>query len=358
MAVVIWLAQGHRGRFAGGAAALIGHLRQVSRAGRPRPAASTASVGDISARATSFRYHAEETARAHILKKHPGRMSASCFAALGKWRLPLGLRRTGAVALGRCLFERGGDLVTGRLPVSLAGMMGRGWARRRVMILGRPRGRQGKSSLAGVLVKGGFVVVKAGKLLLALASFAAYVLLFTWQFAVIILGMLVIHECGHLRCMKHYGMKTRGIYLIPLLGAAVVAEDDFPSRRAEATHGPGRAAHRGRAGGRGRATVLRHPQRRLRCRRRVDGIGQPVQPAAGGAAGRRPGGEVDHLLHRLADGAGRGHRGNAAGRGPQSPRTCGSSSSSSRSGWLDYLYDRHRENRAAAGGREEACAHP
>jgi membrane-associated protease RseP (regulator of RpoE activity) len=47
--------------------------------------------------------------------------------------------------------------------------------------------------------------------------------------------MLVIHEYGHLRCMKHYGMRTRGIYLIPLLGAAAVAEDNFPSRRAEAT---------------------------------------------------------------------------------------------------------------------------
>jgi len=103
------------------------------------------------------------------------------------------------------------------------------------MILGRLRGHQDKSSFAGALVKGGLVVVKAGKLVLALASFAAYAFLFTWQFAVIILGMLVIHECGHLRCMRHYGMKTRGIYFIPLVGAAAVAEDNFPSRRAEAT---------------------------------------------------------------------------------------------------------------------------
>jgi Zn-dependent protease len=103
------------------------------------------------------------------------------------------------------------------------------------MILGRLREQQDKSSLAGALVKSGFVVVKAGKLVLALASFAAYAFLFTWQFAVIIVGMLVIHEGGHLRCMKHYGMKTRGIYLIPLVGAAAVAEDNFPSRRAEAT---------------------------------------------------------------------------------------------------------------------------
>src|SRR6516162_4227766 len=103
------------------------------------------------------------------------------------------------------------------------------------MILGRLRGHQDKGSFAAALVKGGLVVVKAGKLVLALASFAAYAFLFTWQFAVIILGMLVIHECGHLRCMRHYGMKTRGIYFIPLVGAAAVAEDNFPSRRAEAT---------------------------------------------------------------------------------------------------------------------------
>src|ERR1700683_5600103 len=86
-----------------------------------------------------------------------------------------------------------------------------------------------------MLGKGGFVVLKAGKVVLGLASFAVYAILFTWQFAVIILGMLIIHEYGHLRCMKHYGMKTRGIYLIPLFGAAAVAEDNFPSRRAEAT---------------------------------------------------------------------------------------------------------------------------
>jgi Zn-dependent protease len=102
------------------------------------------------------------------------------------------------------------------------------------MIFGRLRKRQDTSSITGALVKGGFIVVKAGKLILGLASFATYAFLFTWQFAVIILGMLVIHEYGHLRCMKHYGMRTRGIYLIPLLGAAAVADDSFPSHRAEA----------------------------------------------------------------------------------------------------------------------------
>jgi Zn-dependent protease len=109
------------------------------------------------------------------------------------------------------------------------------WPEGDEMILSRLMEHRDKSSLGGALIKGGAVVVKAGKLVLALASFAAYAFLFTWQFAVVIVGMLVIHECGHLRCMKHYGMKTRGIYLIPLLGAAAVAEDNFPSRKAETT---------------------------------------------------------------------------------------------------------------------------
>jgi Zn-dependent protease len=103
------------------------------------------------------------------------------------------------------------------------------------MILGRLKWYEDKGGLAGALIKGVLVAVKAGKLLLALASFAAYAFLFTWRLAVIIVGMLVIHECGHLWCMKQYRMKTRGIYLIPLVGAAAVAEDNFPSRQAEAT---------------------------------------------------------------------------------------------------------------------------
>jgi Zn-dependent protease len=103
------------------------------------------------------------------------------------------------------------------------------------MILRPLREHQDKGSLVGVLGKGVLVVVKAGKLLLALASFAVYTVLFTWQFAVVIVGMLVLHECGHLACMKHYDMKTRGVYFIPLVGAVAVAEENFPSRRAEAT---------------------------------------------------------------------------------------------------------------------------
>lgn len=75
--------------------------------------------------------------------------------------------------------------------------------------------------------------LKVGKFALAGASFATYALLWSWQFAVVFIASLVFHEMGHMWAMRRYGMKTRGIYLIPLLGAAAVAEDRFPSRKAE-----------------------------------------------------------------------------------------------------------------------------
>lgn len=84
-------------------------------------------------------------------------------------------------------------------------------------------------SLLLKLVKG----LKVGKFALAGASFGAYAVLWSWQFALVFIASLVFHEMGHMWAMRRYGMKTKGIYLIPLLGAAAVAEDRFPSRKAE-----------------------------------------------------------------------------------------------------------------------------
>src|SRR2546427_777808 len=76
-------------------------------------------------------------------------------------------------------------------------------------------------------------VLKGGKILLAGASFATYAVLFSWKFALVLIGSLVVHEYGHLWAMKRYKLKTKGIYLIPLLGAAAVSEEAFPTRKAE-----------------------------------------------------------------------------------------------------------------------------
>lgn len=76
--------------------------------------------------------------------------------------------------------------------------------------------------------------VKVGKFGLAIGSMAAYTYLFTWQFAMMVIISLFIHEYGHIWAMKKCGLKTRGIYLIPFLGAAAISEEMFKTRRDEA----------------------------------------------------------------------------------------------------------------------------
>ena len=71
---------------------------------------------------------------------------------------------------------------------------------------------------------------KVVKLVLAGASLAAYSWLFSFQFAVALITCLVFHEYGHIRAMRYFGMKTKGIYLIPFFGGAAVTEDKINTR--------------------------------------------------------------------------------------------------------------------------------
>jgi len=89
------------------------------------------------------------------------------------------------------------------------------------------------SKVAGVAPKI-FKVLKVGKLALAAASLASYTLIFSWQFAVVIMGVIFLHEYSHVLVMKRFKMRVKGMYFIPLVGAAAVPEDDFPDRTAEA----------------------------------------------------------------------------------------------------------------------------
>jgi Zn-dependent protease len=103
--------------------------------------------------------------------------------------------------------------------------------------------RKFKNLLVGILAKfsGKLLAVaiklvkalKVGKAALAGLSFAAYASMFTWKFALLLMGSIAFHELGHIWAMRKCGMKTRGIYFIPLLGAAAVTEDEFPSREVE-----------------------------------------------------------------------------------------------------------------------------
>lgn len=76
-------------------------------------------------------------------------------------------------------------------------------------------------------------VLKLGKAGLAGASMASYAYLFSWQFAALVMVLLFVHESGHIWAMRKCGVKTKGIYFIPFLGAAAVADNQFPSRKAE-----------------------------------------------------------------------------------------------------------------------------
>lgn len=75
--------------------------------------------------------------------------------------------------------------------------------------------------------------LKLGKTGMATGSFAAYAVLFSWEFALVLMGSLFVHEMGHIWAMRKSGMRTKGVYFIPLLGAAAVGEGDFPTRKSE-----------------------------------------------------------------------------------------------------------------------------
>jgi Zn-dependent protease len=88
--------------------------------------------------------------------------------------------------------------------------------------------------LLGLLAKVGGTVLKALKtanLGWAAASAATYGVLFSWKFAFALLLQLFVHEYGHVHAMRRTGMKVRGMYFIPFLGAVAVTEDAFTSRR-------------------------------------------------------------------------------------------------------------------------------
>ena len=87
-------------------------------------------------------------------------------------------------------------------------------------------------SLIG-LVSLGMKMLKSAKLIkvvLASASLAAYSWLFSFQFAIALIACLVIHEYGHVKAMKYFGMKTKGIYLVPFLGGLALTDEKINTR--------------------------------------------------------------------------------------------------------------------------------
>jgi Zn-dependent protease len=104
-----------------------------------------------------------------------------------------------------------------------------------------PRPRIDAAGLGALVIKLGgklakaigsiFKTVKPG---FAIASGAVYALIFDWKFALGLMAILLFHEYGHVHAMRKSGLPVRGIYFIPLLGAAAVAESTWRTRGEQA----------------------------------------------------------------------------------------------------------------------------
>jgi Zn-dependent protease len=75
-----------------------------------------------------------------------------------------------------------------------------------------------------------FKSAKIIKVLFAAGSLAAYSWLFSIEFAIALIFCLVFHEYGHIKAMKYFGLKTKGIYLIPFVGGLALSDDKINTR--------------------------------------------------------------------------------------------------------------------------------
>ena len=75
-----------------------------------------------------------------------------------------------------------------------------------------------------------FKSAKVIKVLFAAGGLAAYSWLFSIEFAIALICCLVFHEYGHIRAMKYFGLKTKGIYLIPFVGGLALSDDKINTR--------------------------------------------------------------------------------------------------------------------------------
>lgn len=125
-----------------------------------------------------------------------------------------------------------------RAPLAVAGAADEGSVGAEVAAEPPPaaRARPRVGALALVAKLGGTVLkaLKTANLGWAAASAAAYGVIFSWKFALALLLQLFVHEYGHVHAMRRTGMKVRGMYFVPFLGAVAVTEDAFTSRRQQA----------------------------------------------------------------------------------------------------------------------------
>jgi Zn-dependent protease/uncharacterized protein YndB with AHSA1/START domain len=54
-------------------------------------------------------------------------------------------------------------------------------------------------------------------------TYASFIYLFDWQFAAVLLLLLVLHEAGHALAMRWVGLPVKGIFFIPFFGGVAVS---------------------------------------------------------------------------------------------------------------------------------------
>lgn len=86
------------------------------------------------------------------------------------------------------------------------------------------KGRQNNLVVLGGIAFKLFQTVKVVKVALVAASVAVYSVIFTVEFALALVAVMMFHEYGHVRAMKKFGIPTKGFYLIPFLGGLTVGD--------------------------------------------------------------------------------------------------------------------------------------
>ena len=80
----------------------------------------------------------------------------------------------------------------------------------------------GKSKMALV----GLKVLKLKPLISMALSTWAYSLFYGWPFAAGMVGLIFVHEVGHIVVMRHYGIPFSPMVFVPFMGAAIAMEEE------------------------------------------------------------------------------------------------------------------------------------
>ncbi|HCH32229.1 MAG TPA: site-2 protease family protein [Oceanospirillaceae bacterium] len=86
-----------------------------------------------------------------------------------------------------------------------------------------PKGRARLAIMLGIGLKL-FKSIKVVKVALIGMALSGWTILLSFEFAATLLAVLMFHEYGHIRAMKHFGIPTKGIYIIPFVGGIAVGE--------------------------------------------------------------------------------------------------------------------------------------